>query len=413
MKLLILSEFFYPDKSSTPKVLTELAEDIVEYGIEVDVITSKISYKGENENLKDKEIYKNINIKRVRSSELNRNSYFGRIINYLTFLVSAFTAVILKKDYDCMLIVSNPPVLPIIGYLINKLKGKPYIFLLHDIYPDIAVKVGAIKEGGLIFKIMSYINKKIFNSASKIVVLGKDMKQNLLDKNVSSENIEIITNWADRSKIFKSKKDNEFSRNEKINTTFNIVYTGNIGRFHDIETILESALKLKNNEEVKFIFVGDGYKKPLIEEYVKNNKLSNVKLMGYQYGETYNQLLNASDIFITTLDKGIEGLGVPSKTYSYLAAGKPIIAIMNSSSEIGSLVEENNLGVRVDSGDSDKIVKFILNISKDETIYKDIESNIEKIFENSYERKIVTKKFYELIIDLQQRKSTRRGALNV
>lgn len=397
MKILILSEFFYPDKSSTPKVLTELAEDLVEYGLEVDVITSKASYKGENKDLKNNEVYNDIKIKRIKSTRLNRNCYIGRILNYVTFLLSTLLSILNKNDYDCMLTVSNPPVLPIIGYIVNKLKGKPYVYLLHDIYPDIAVKVGAINEGGLVFKLISFLNKKIFGNAEKIIVLGKDMKQNLLDKNVSSEKIEIITNWADKSKIYKENKDNTFSREEKINKTFNIVYTGNIGRFHDIETILDSALKLKCKTNIKFIFVGDGYKKQLIEDYIEKHELKNINILGYKYGEVYNQLLNASDLFITTLAKGIEGLGVPSKTYSYLAAGKPIIAIMDKSSEIGNLVEEKRLGIRVDSGDSDKIVKFISSMSIEEKKYKNIKYNVEQVFEDKYERKIVTKKFYKLI----------------
>lgn len=397
MKLLILSEFFYPDKSSTPKVLTELAEDMVEYGLDVEVITSRSSYKGENEDLKKQEKYKSIDIKRVYSSKFNRNSYLGRIINYLTYLISTIINLIKKSDYDCILLVSNPPVLPIIGYIMNKIKKKPYIYLIHDVYPDIAVKVGAIKENGLVFKIMSFINRKIFKSASKIIVLGKDMKKNLLSKGIKEENIKIITNWADKNKIYKVNKKNKFSKTEKINETFNIIYTGNIGRFHDIETILDSANQLKDNVNIKFIFVGDGYKKKVIEQYIDKFKLENIKLMDYVYGETYNQLLNSADLFITTLDKGIEGLGVPSKTYSYLAAGKPIIAIMNESSEIGSLVEENNLGLRVNSGNSKEISEFILKMSEDKNTYEDICSNVFNNFNKNYERKMVTKKFYDLI----------------
>lgn len=397
MKLLILSEYFYPDKSSTPKVLTELAEDIVKNGIEVDVITSNSSYRSQNRDLKAREIHEGINIKRVYSSKFNRNKALGRIINYLTFLVSSFINTIIKNDYDYILLVSNPPVLPIIGYVVNKIRKKPYIYLLHDIYPDMAIKVGAIKESGLICKVMTFINKKIYNNAHKVVVLGNDMKQNLLNKKVCEDKIEIITNWADREKIYKLEKSNEFSKKQKINDTFNIVYTGNIGRFHDIETILETAKKLKEINDIKFVFVGDGYKKKDIESYVNQFKLQNIKILGYQYGETYNQLLNSADLFITTLDKGIEGLGVPSKTYSYLAASKPIIAIMNKDSEIGSLVEENKLGLRVDSGEVKKITKFILDMKQNSNLYKSIQNNVEEIFNNNYERNIVTIKFVNLI----------------
>ncbi|MBC6003815.1 MAG: glycosyltransferase family 4 protein [Paeniclostridium sordellii] len=397
MKLLILSEYFYPDKSSTPKVLTELAEDIVKNGIDVDVITSDCSYRGQNSDLKSEEVYEGINIKRVYSSKFNRNKALGRITNYLTFLVSAFINTILKKDYDYILLVSNPPILPLIGYLVNKIRKKPYIYLLHDIYPDMAVKVGAIKDDGLICKVMTAINKKIYNNAHKVIVLGKDMKQNLLNKKVPEDKIEIITNWADKEKIYKISKVNEFSIKNNIDDTFNIIYTGNIGRFHDIETILKAAYELKKVRNIKFIFVGDGYKKKDIEAYVEKFRLENIKIFDYQYGETYNQLLNSADLFITTLDKGIEGLGVPSKTYSYLAAGKPIIAIMNKDSEIGSLVEGNKLGIRVDSGEVIRITNFILSMNRELNLYKDIQNNVEDIFNNNYERNIVTVKFVNIM----------------
>ena len=397
MKLLILSEFFYPDRSSTPKVLTELAEDIVKGGIEVDVITSDTSYKGENSDLNAREEYKGINIKRVYSSKFNRNSKLGRLVNYTTFFISSFISTLTKRDYDYILLVSNPPILPIIGYIINKLNKKPYIYLLHDIYPDMAIKVGAIRDGGFICKMMTLLNKKIYDRSYKVVVLGKDMKENLLNKNVDEDKIEIITNWADRKKIYKVDKANKFSIKNNISETFNIVYTGNIGRFHDIDTILDTANDLKSYNDIQFVFVGDGYKKQDIEKYVEIHKLNNIKILPYQYGEDYNQLLNSSDLFITTLDKGIEGLGVPSKTYSYLAAGKPIIAIMNRDSEIGNLVESSNIGIRVDSGDYKKIKEFILKMKKDKDKYNDIKNNVEVIFNNQYERSIVTSRFINLV----------------
>lgn len=397
MRLLILTEYFYPDKSSTPKVLTELAEDLIEYGIDVSVITSTKSYKNQNDNLLSNETYKGIKIKRIRSSGFNRDNYLGRILNYITFVLNMFIKLIFKSDYDMVLVVSNPPLLPIISYIIRRIKKKKYIYLVHDIYPDIAVKVGAIKQGGIVYKIMDFINSKVYRYSEKIIVLGDDMKEFLLRKNVDMSKLIKITNWADSKKIYRTSKENDFSVKYSIQKTFNIVYTGNIGRFHNIELILEVANYLRNDKEINFIFVGDGYKKKVIEKYILDKKLDNIKLFDYCYSEEYNQVLNTADVFISTLDKGIEGLGVPSKTYSYLAIGKPIIAIMNKNSEIGNLVIENDIGIVEESDNVIRIVDFIKNIKYDHKLYCDFSNNAYNLFKSNYDRKVVTKKFDNLI----------------
>lgn len=397
MRLLILTEYFYPDKSSTPKVLTELAEDLIEYGIDVSVITSNKSYKNQNDNLISDETYKGIKIKRIRSSGFNRDNYLGRILNYITFVLNMFIKLIFKSDYDMVLVVSNPPLLPIISYIIRRIKKKKYIYLVHDIYPDIAVKVGAIKQGGIVYSIMNFINSKVYRYSEKIIVLGDDMKEFLLRKNVDVSKLIKITNWADSEKIYRTSKENNFSVKYSIQKTFNIVYTGNIGRFHNIELILEVANYLRNDKEINFIFVGDGYKKKVIEKYISDKKLDNIKLFDYCYSEEYNQVLNTADIFISTLDKGIEGLGVPSKTYSYLAIGKPIIAIMNKNSEIGNLVIENNIGIVEESDNIIRMADFIKNIKYDYKLYCDFSNNAYDLFKSNYDRKVVTKKFDDLI----------------
>lgn len=167
MKVVLVSEFFYPYKTSTQKILTELAEDFVEYGLEVDVLTTKNAYREEKQDLRKYEIYRGINIKRVFSTEGNRDSKIGRLLNYITFTTSVFFNLLFKKNYDKILFVSNPPLVPFIGYLIKKLRGKNYIYLVHDIYPDVAEKLGVIKKGSIISKVMNYMNKKIYTNAER------------------------------------------------------------------------------------------------------------------------------------------------------------------------------------------------------------------------------------------------------
>ncbi len=397
MKVVVVSEFFYPYKTGTQKILTELSEDLVEYGIEVDVLTTKNACREEKQSLKNNEIYKGINIKRIFTTDGNRDSKIQRIISYIIFTWNIFINLLFKKNYDKILFVSNPPLVPYIGYIIKKIRKKEYIYLVHDIYPDVAEKLQVIRKNGIISKGMNYVNSKVYNNADKIIAIGSDMKRVIVNKGVNKEKIEIVTNWADSKLTFEKEVDDEFFMNSEIKNKFNIVYSGNISKVHDVDTILDVARQLKDDKEIRFIFVGNGNRKDYIVEVKKDEELHNIEVYDYMYGEDYNNLLNCASAFITTLQKDIEGLGVPSKTYTYMSVAKPLIAIMNRDSEIGSMVSKYNLGRQFNSNESNKIAEFIYNIKSNKLLYDEICSNIRTVFTTCYERKKVTQKFYNII----------------
>lgn len=397
MKIVIVSEFFYPYKTSTQKILTELAEDFVEYGLEVDVLTTKNAYREEKQKLNKYEVHNGINIKRIFSTHGNRDKKVGRLLNYATFTCSVFSNLLFKKNCDKILFVSNPPLVPYIGYLIKKITGKKYVYLVHDIYPDVAEKLGVIKKDSFISKVMNHMNSKIYINADRIVALGSDMKNVIINKGIDGEKIDIVTNWADSTVNFKKEVNENFYKEQGLQGKFNVLYTGNISKVHDIDTIIDVARNLKENKNIKFTFIGDGNRKQDIINLKENEGLDNIQLGNYRFGEEYNNILNCADIFITTLQKGIEGLGVPSKTYTYMSVGKPIIAIMDSKSEIGNIVNEYNLGKQFESNEVENITDFIINLQTNKKIYMSICDNVEKEFETKYERKKVTKKFYNII----------------
>lgn len=399
MKIVIVSEFFYPYKTSTQKIITELAEDFIEYGLEVNVLTTKNAYREEKQKLDKYEVYKGINIKRIFSTQGNRDNKVGRLLNYITFTISVLVNLLLKKDYDKILFLSNPPLVPYIGYLVKRITGKKYIYLVHDIYPDVAEKLGVIQKGSAVSKIMNYMNSKIYNNAEVIIALGKDMKAVIANKGIDNEKIKIVTNWADSRVNFPKKVSEEFYKEQGLQGKFNILYTGNISKVHDIDTIIDVARKLKSDKNIKFIFIGDGNRKEDIINLKEKEGLDNIQVGNYMFGEEYNNILNCADMFITTLQKGIEGLGVPSKTYTYMAIEKPLIAIMSKDSEIGSIVNEYNLGKQFESNEVDNIADFILKMQSDKKLYNEISTNIRIKFQSEYERKKVTRRFYNIIIN--------------
>lgn len=396
-KLLLVTEFFYPYKTSAPRILTELAEDFVEYGMEVAVLTSKNGYYEKNIKLKRKENYKDIEINRISSTNFDRVKTIGKLLNPLTFAINSFFYLIFKSNYDRLMFMSNPPCLPYIGYLLNKVKGKKYIYLVHDIYPDIAQQLNKLKPNGIIVKILNKINKKIFSNLSKAIVLGKDMQKILLEKGVDENRIAIVPNWADSKKIYEKKVVSDFYVANDLKDKFNIVYTGNISSVHKIDLILEVGESLKNHEDIQIIFIGEGSRAEYIKQNIKNNNMKNIKYFSYKFGEEYNDFLNCADIFISTLNNNLTGLGVPSKTYTYMAVGKPILALMDNDSEIGKMITENSMGKVFAEDDASKIAQYILKMKEDNKLYIDTCNNVKKAFSEGYDRKIVTRKFFEEI----------------
>lgn len=398
MRLKLISEFFYPYQTSTQKILTELAEDLVEQGLDVSVLTTKNAYREEKQTLKKYEVYKGIKIKRIAASSFSRDSFIGRILNYLTFTTGILFNLLFKNDYDKILFVSNPPLVPFIGYLVNKLRRKTYVYLVHDVYPDVAIKLGVIKPQSLIAKIMNFMNNKIYQNAEKIIVLGEDMKKVIVKKGISPDKIVIITNWADSTKNYPVNVSDEFYKKYQLNNKFNVFYTGNISKVHAIDSVLELARRLKDHSDIQFMIVGDGNRKQYIEEAKRNENLDNVSLVNYVFGEEYNNLLNCANMFITTLQDGIEGLGVPSKTYTYMSVHKPLLAVMSETSEIGKMVNQYQLGAQYNVGSEEEMAKFILNQKNNIDIYNKYCQNVKKTFNKFYERKKVTQKFYEELI---------------
>lgn len=398
MKLKLISEFFYPYQTSTQKILTELAEDLVEQELDVSVLTTKNAYREEKQTLKKYEVYKGIKIKRIAASSFSRDSFIGRILNYLTFTTGILFNLLFKNDYDKILFVSNPPLVPFIGYLVNKLRRKPYVYLVHDVYPDVAIKLGVIKPQSLIAKIMNFINNKIYQNAEKIIVLGEDMKKVIVKKGINPDKIVIITNWADSTKNYPVNVSEEFYKKYQLNNKFNILYTGNISKVHAIDSVLELARRLKDYPDIQFMIVGDGNRKQYIEEVKKKESLDNISLANYMFGEEYNTLLNCANIFITTLQDGIEGLGVPSKTYTYMSVYKPLLAVMSETSEIGKMVNQYQLGAQYNAGSEDEMAKFILNQKNNIDVYNEYCQNVKETFNQFYERKKVTQIFYEELI---------------
>ncbi|ATD31837.1 glycosyltransferase WbuB [Macrococcus sp. IME1552] len=396
-EILILCQYFYPEYVSSATLPTQLAEDLIKAGFKVDTICGKPKEYSNKENIKSFENYKGIRIKRLNYTEFNNKSKIGRIINFFSLFISFGFNIPRMLKYDHILVYSNPPILPLIPDIIYRLTKKKYSFVVYDIAPDNAISTGAIKKGSMIDKLMKYINKHVYNNAENIIVLGNEMKEYLLDNNFSNkpERIKIIPNWYDESQIKHNEINNENFKLLRSKYKKLILYSGNMGQLQDMETILDFLKQNVNNRDTFTILSGHGKKMDVIKDYIKDNNIDNAKVFGFLTGTDYSDVLTMADLCIVSLIEEASGLGVPSKIYGYLAAKKPLIAIMPKNTDIVKEIMEYNAGVHIKNGDANKLFDYVTNTSSHEILEQG--ENAYRLYKENYTRQISTKKYIELL----------------
>ncbi len=385
----VISQYYYPDIATTGQLLTELGGGLVNKGWAVDVITALPTYDSQIKAVRY-EKYRGVSIQRVWSTKFNKNTKYGKIFNSISFFVSALMYVISHRINGVLLIVSNPPFLPLIGYVSSVLKRTKFIYLVHDVYPDIAVRLGYLRKGALTEKIWGYINKVILRSASKIIVLSDSMRRVVNDKIMSEYHvvlkgkIKVIHNWADGESIRPiNRQENNFVLNHGLLDSFVVLYSGNMGLFHELEMVIEVANKIYD-KNIKFIFIGDGGKKKLLEKLVSKYSLENVVFMPYQPKNLLPLSLTSASVALVTLEENIEGLAMPSKLYTLMAAGNPIIAICDEGSDVAKIINNANCGFAIKHHDIARMVECIIALKNDPILIKEMSRNARSYFEQHF-----------------------------
>ena len=354
--LWIVTELFYPDQTSTSYILSKIA-DKMSQKYKVNVITTSDLYQDNSETTPYFTINEEIHIIRVTSNKLDKNKLGQRLLRMIRLTDLLFNELKKRiKKNDQLLIPTNPAPLLLRCAKLRKKIDFEFSILVHDVFPENTIPAGLLSsKDSLIFKYLSQIFNKGYSRADKLIVLGRDMRDVVLNKLHKNRHpsVTIIENWADVEMIRPSEEINE-------NT---IQYAGNIGRVQGLDFFIDIILEAKN-EKVCFDLYGEGALKEILKQKVKDSSLEKqIHFYGSYSRNDQNEILNNADIALVTLAEGMYGLGVPSKTYNILAAGKPILFIGDTESEIGRLVKEENIGFVFEAKEQKEILEFLSGIN--------------------------------------------------
>ena len=349
MRILLLNQFFWPDSAPTSQLLTDLARELAARGHEVMAVCGTSSYAAETV---DEEL-PGIEVRRMPGFKFMRGG-IGRLICYLSFLISALWAGLTGKRPDLVLTLTTPPLLSLVGTIMKYLRGCSHWIWEMDVYPDVAVELGWIRQGGLLDRCIGNLADWSRRSSDGVIVLGECMKQRLLDRGIPLGKLHVADNWADGSKI----RPTSFPKEPLLK----ILYSGNLGLAHEVDTVCQTMLELNPDPAATFVFSGGGPRRAPLAAWCREHSIENVSFQSHSTPETLGENLGDSDIGLVTQRAECLGSVVPSKIYGLMAAGRPIVFIGPRGSTPHRIIERFRCGWQIDCGDSHGLAQLLYTL---------------------------------------------------
>lgn len=365
--LLIYAHYYFPDVASTGQILTELAEGVKD-NFHTTVICTVPSYTGKISQYyrKHKYYFENINgvdVLRIRVPEFRKNFALSRIYNILSYFLSAISATFRVERQDYVFTISQPPVLGgMLGVIGKYIKRAKLIYNIQDFNPE-QIQAVEFTHNKLILSLMMALDKLSCRQADKVIVVGRDMVETLKKRFSELPSYAYINNWINEKEIVPLPADDErvmeFKEKYSLQDKFVIMYSGNIGLYYDLVNIVKVIKEFREFPNVVFAFIGEGSVLEELKNLQREQEITNIVFIPYQDKGNLVYSLNAGDVHFVVNARGIKGVSVPSKLYGVMAAGKPVLGVLEEGSEARLIVNEAKCGLSVSPGDYQAIHQLI------------------------------------------------------
>ena len=345
-------------------------------------------------------------IHRFRLMQEGKNPII-RALRYTTSCLKQLYFGLWGKDArqcDMMFISSTPPIQGAMAAIIKKIRHIPFVYNLQDIFPDSLVGTGLTHKGSILWKIGRVIENFTYRNADKIIVISEDFKKNLLEKGVPEEKIEVVYNWIDEKAVVPIKREENslFDELDIPRDKFNVVYAGNFGHAQNIEIIIKAADRLKDNPNINFILFGTGGLKEKYVDMASSLGLNNVKFFPLQPYDKVSHVYSLADIGIVSCKKGIGHGAMPSKTWSILSAGTPVVANYDKGTDIESILTNNQIGLFSDADDIDSFVEAILHMQQNPELCAEMGRKGRSFIEHNLTKSIGTSKIVGVVEQIKE-----------
>ncbi len=352
-RVLILNQFFHPDIAATAQLATDLADDLAAQGMVVTAVATRGNYSG-GARLPAEERRGAVRIRRIFSTSLGKASWPRRVADYGTFLLSALLYVLTRPVADVTVVMSTPPMVAAVAALARLLRGGRLVYWVQDVYPDLAEALGVLRRGSAAARVLEVVSRWTLRRADAVVVLGQAMADLIVEKGVPRERIFVVPNWADQALVQPvAAETNGFCREHGLAGRV-VAYSGNMGRGHDLATLLAAIERLRGEPDLTFLFVGDGVRRAEVEQAARTNPA--IRLLPYQPRARLSESLSAGLVHLASQDPATLGMLELSKLYGIMAVGRPVLYVGPRESEVARTVVDHGIGRVVANGDVDGVV---------------------------------------------------------
>lgn len=405
MKILFLTQYCPPEVGAPQNRIFEFAKKLKEFGHEVSILTAMPNYpKGEIfEGYKGRWLYKQkidgIKIVRTAIYPTKEKKFLKRLWNYTSFTLSSVIIGAFNIERQDVIITESPPLfLGWSGYLLSKLKGAKFVFNVSDLWPESAITLGILNNRMLI-NLSFWLEKFCYKKAKLITGQTPGIVSDIIDRGFGENKTYLISNGVDTDLFSKEYYSEDFRKRNGLKGKFAVCYAGNHGLAQGLEVILNAADELRNEDDIRFVFVGDGAEKDNLIKIKEEKKLDNVIFLPLQPKKNMPKIMASIDAAIVPLKKlNLFKGAFPSKIYETMCSEVPIILAVEG--DVADMIYKADAGIVVKPENPKEMAQAVLRLYNDEALVKRLGHNGRKYVIENYSRQNITRKLEQLLLEI-------------
>lgn len=358
--ILIISQVFVPDPASVGQHMADVAFELARRGYKVRVYCSDSGYDDPSRKYQRREFLNGVDIRRIPHSSFGKKSILTRVFGTASFMLQVFFRAMFMPNLAGILFSTSPPLVGIIASIVRIFRGVPLVYWAMDLNPDQLLVLGKIQKGGLTERTLESGNRLLLSNSTLIIALDRFMAARLRPRGRLSHKMVVIPPWPHEDVIEPLKhQDNQFRKKHGLDGKFVIMYSGNHSPSNPLKTLLDAAVKLKDDDQLRFMFIGGGIGKKEVEAYIADHRLTNVISLPYQPLSELRYSLSAADVHVVSLGEDMVGIIHPCKVYGAMAVARPVLFFGPRPSHVSDLLDHHQFGLHALHGDLNGALKAI------------------------------------------------------
>ena len=362
--LLVLSQVYIPDPASVGQHMADAAAELAKRGHRVVVIAANRGYDDPSVKYESRQVIDGVEIRRTPLSSFGKGSIALRLMGGISFMLQCIMRGVLVRNLGGIVVSTSPPMCSLAAIVISVIRRVPITYWVMDLNPDQMIALGMTRESSISAKVFNWINRRILKRARNVVALDRFMADRLNIKTPVHDRLSVMPPWPHDDHLdVVEHADNPFRTRHDLDGKFVIMYSGNHSIASPLTTILDAAVRLRNDRRIVFMFIGGGLGKKEVEDTIRNHQPGNIISLPYQPLADIKYSLSAADVHLVALGDNMVGIIHPCKVYGSMAVARPILLLGPSPSHIADVIDRFEIGWQVAHGDVDGAIDLIQRLA--------------------------------------------------